>query len=144
MIASKSSWLREREADLVHEGQLGVALARLLDGAGPTQGRPDVLPDEGEQVSVGLRVQVLGVVGLDDDHAERLALGDERCTDPIAGAAGADRLDLAAGDSSAWPAASRIMGLPVRSTYAVLPAASPSPIGSQADGSGRSVSTVST
>ena len=64
----------EGEADLVDEGQLGVALTGLLDGPRAAECRSDVLADERQQVPVVLRVEVLGVVGLDDDHAEGLAL----------------------------------------------------------------------
>ena len=89
----------EGQADLVDEGQLGVALAGLLDRADPAQGGADVLPDERQQVPVGFRVEALPVVRLDDDDPEGLALGDQRGADPVAAdGRDADSLDLAPGD----------------------------------------------
>ena len=52
MIASNSSWLAERLADLVDEGQLGVALAGLLDRPGARERRRDVAADEGQELDV--------------------------------------------------------------------------------------------
>ena len=43
----------EGQADLVDQRQLGVALARLLDGPDAAQRGADVLADEGEEVPVG-------------------------------------------------------------------------------------------
>ena len=49
----------EGEADLVDEGELGVPLAGLLDGAHPTERGPDVLADERQEVPVLIGVEVL-------------------------------------------------------------------------------------
>ena len=89
--------LRERLADLVDEGQLGVALAGLLHGPDAGQGGRDVAAHEGQDLQVlGLQRRAL-LVGLDDHDAERPALPAQGHPQPVlAGLAHA--LDLALGD----------------------------------------------
>ena len=70
--------LGERCADLVDDGQLRVALPRLLDGTGPHQRGPDVLRHEHEQVQVLARVAPILAIGLDGDDPDRPAIGLQR------------------------------------------------------------------
>ena len=69
-------------ADLVDDRQLGIPLARLLDGPGASERRRDVLTDEGQQVPVGLREAVARSPGR--RRSERLAFGFERYAEPAA------------------------------------------------------------
>ena len=83
MIASKSSCLAERRADLVDDRQLGVALPRLLDGTGADERGADVLRDEDEQVDVLARVAPILAIGLDGDDPDRPAIGLQRHAQPL-------------------------------------------------------------
>ena len=87
----------ERQADLVDERQLGVALAGLLDRANPAERRADVLADERQQVAVGLGV--LLVRPCRSARRSRRASGRRRPVAPRASrpADHPERLDLAAG-----------------------------------------------
>ena len=88
----------ERRADLVDQGQLRVALAGLLDGPDAAEGGADVLPDEREEVAVGVGVSLVGDIGLADDDPDRLGLGLQRSAEPLTLADDADGLDLALGN----------------------------------------------
>jgi hypothetical protein len=89
--------IREGATNLVDQGELGVALARLLEGPDAGQGRPDVLADEGEQVTVGVRVVLVAYVGLTDDDTDGSRVRLERSAEPVALPDDTDRFDLALG-----------------------------------------------
>ncbi len=90
--------IREGAADLVDQAELGVALTGLLERPDAGQGRPDVLADEGEQVTVGVRVVLVVRVRLAGDDADGSRVGPERSPQPIALPHDADRFHLALGD----------------------------------------------
>ena len=107
----------ERGLDAVDQRELGVPLPGLLDRPGARECGADVLGDEGEQVEVVLGVLMLARVRLDDEHTDRLALGEERRADPARVLRHhAEELDLALLDQLQQRSCGMSWGFPVRRT----------------------------
>ena len=86
MIASNSSWLRERQADLVDQRQLGVALAGLLDRPGAASApTPMCWPTNARSVDVvGRRSARSASYVWTATTPIVSALGAERSAEPVA------------------------------------------------------------
>jgi hypothetical protein len=74
----------DRLLHAVDQRQLRVPLPRLLDRASARERGAHVLPDEGEQVPVLLRVADVARIGLHHEHTDRPLLGLERSAQPVA------------------------------------------------------------
>ena len=79
MIAVEIELARERLADLVDDGQLGIPLADLGRGAAPFEGSRDVPADEGQEplVLVGV-ASIPGSIALDREDADGPVLDFQR------------------------------------------------------------------
>ncbi len=147
MIDSKSSCRARRVADLVDDGELGVALPGLLD-------RPRPAPAPRRRAGRRRRARsrsaceyvCSAVYDCTTSRPEQPALGAQRDAEPDGLRAGhAQQLDLARSREALGTRRDRCRsGSPRRSAYAVVPVACPTPNGSHAFGSGMSVSIVST
>jgi hypothetical protein len=73
----------QRGSDLVDERELGVALARLLDGAHPRQRGGDVLRDEAEKLQILGGMAAIFAIALRDDDADRPPVRLQRCRHPV-------------------------------------------------------------
>ena len=99
---------RQGLAHLVHDRELGNALAHLLGCSRAAQGRADVLADEGEYAHVVVRVELAGLIGLNDQDAERLVTGSDWNSEPVL-AFGADILNLALGNQPLKPVVRHVL-----------------------------------